>query len=73
MYREGAVRCGFSAMRFYYYKTANRTTPCGVVRCNAVWCSAVMPFYERFWCDFYDLCGLCGLVNTPSHCYVVRV
>ena len=23
-------------MRFSYYKTANRTTPCGVVRCNAL-------------------------------------
>ena len=42
---------------------------------HAVWCGAVhhylqcgtiMPFCGRFWCCF---CGLCGLVNTPSHEY----
>ena len=32
MYKEDAVQCG--AVRFSYYKTANRTAPCGVVRCN---------------------------------------
>ena len=48
-------------VRFSYYKTANRTAPCGVVRCGAI-----MPFCERFWCGFCGLCGLCGLVNTPS-------
>ena len=48
-------------MRFSYYKTANRTAPCGVVRCGAV-----MPFCRQFWCGFCDLCGLCGLVNTPT-------
>ena len=25
-----------------------------------------MPFYGRFWCSFYGLCGLCSLVNTPK-------
>ena len=43
---------------------------------HALWCSAVqdylrcgavMPFCRQFWCSFYGLCGLCGLVNTPNH------
>ena len=46
-------------VRFSYFKTANRTTPCGVVRCGVV-----IPFCGRFWCGF---CGFCGLVNTPSN------
>ena len=33
-------------VRFFYYKTANRTAPCGVVRCSAlllaVWCGCVI-------------------------------
>ena len=42
---------------------------------HAVWCSVVhyylrcsmvMPFYGRFCCDFF---GLCGLMNTPSCLY----
>ena len=32
IYKEGAVWFVW----FYYYKTANCTTPCGVVRCGAV-------------------------------------
>ena len=62
----GAVRF----VRFSYYKTANHTAPCGVVRCSVVqyylWCGAVMPFCGQFWCSFCGLCGLCGLVNTPT-------
>ena len=42
-------------VRFSYYRTANCTTPCGVVRCNAV-----MPFCRRF------CYGLCDLVNNSS-------
>ena len=38
---------------------------CGAVQCGAVQyylqCDTIMPFYRRFWCDFYCLCGLCGL------------
>ena len=49
-------------VRFSYYKTANRTALCDVVRCGAV-----ILFCEQFWCGFYDLCGLCGLVNTPNY------
>ena len=30
------MRCG--AVRFSYYKTANRTAPCGVVRCTITCC-----------------------------------
>ena len=54
-------------VQFSYYKTANRTAPCGVVQCGVVrcgavyyylWCCAVMPFYKQLWCDF---CGLCCL------------
>ena len=48
-------------VQFSYYKTVNRTALCDVVRCGAV-----ILFCEQFWCGFYDLCGLCGLVNTPS-------
>ena len=42
---------------------------------HAVWCdvvhcylryNVVMPFCRQFWCD---LCGLCGLVNTPTLAY----
>ena len=43
MERCGAVRF----VRFSYYKTANCTVPCGVVRCN-ITCAVVMPFCERF-------------------------
>ena len=54
-------------VQFSYYKTANRTAPCDVVRCDAlllaVRCGAVMAFCRRFWCG---LCSLYGLVNTPS-------
>ena len=39
-------------VRFSYYKTANRTAPCGVVRCGAVHyylrCSAVMSFCVQY-------------------------
>ena len=53
------MRCGVVwFVRFSYYKTANRTAPCCVVRC-----SAVMSFCGRFWCSF------CGLVNTPNQTY----
>ena len=34
-----------------------------------MWCGVVMIFCGRFWCGFYDLCGLCGLVNTPNKDY----
>ena len=47
-------------MWFSYYKTANYTALCGLVRCGAT-----MSFCGRFWCGFCGLCGLCGLVNTP--------
>ena len=55
-------------MRFSYYKTANRTAPCGVVRCGAILlgCGVVMSFCGQFWCGFFGLYGLCSLVNTPS-------
>ena len=49
-------------VRFSYYKTANRTAPCGVVHYYLRY-GAVMLFYRRFWCDF---CSLCDLVNTPN-------
>ena len=58
----GAVRF----VRFSYYKTVNRTVPCGVVH-YYLRCGAVMPFCERFWCGFCGLCDLCGLVNIPSY------
>ena len=39
-------------VRFSYYKIANRTAPCGVVRCGAVQyylqCDAIMPFCGRY-------------------------
>ena len=47
---------------FSYYKTANRTAPCGAVH-YYLRCSAVMPFCGRFWCVF------CSLVNTPTGHY----
>ena len=50
-------------MRFPYYKTANRTAP---LQCCTVRYGVGMPFYERFRCDFYDFCGLCGLINNRS-------
>ena len=51
----GAVRF----VRFSYYKTVNRTVPCGVVH-YYLRCGAVMPFCRWFWC------GFCCLVNTPN-------
>ena len=42
---------------FSYYKTANRTIPCGAVRCT-VTCGAVQL------CHFAS--GFCGLLNTPK-------
>ena len=59
------IQRGCGAVRFSYYKTANRTTPCGVVHCY-LWCGAIVSFFEQFWCDF---CSLCGLVNTANENY----
>ena len=57
----GAVRF----VRFSYYKIANCTAPCGVVRCN-ITCGAVRL------CHFAgSLCGLCGLVNTSNHNHTI--
>ena len=35
-------------MRFSYYKTANRTAPCGVVRCSYAILRAVLVRFLRF-------------------------
>ena len=57
------VWCGaVQFMWFSYYKIANRTAPCGVVRCDYAILLAVLV-------HFCSLCGLCGLVNTPNHAY----
>ena len=55
-------------VQFSYYKTANCTASCGVMRYSALLFAvqygyAIMPFYRRFWYGFYSLCGL---VNTPK-------
>ena len=59
------IQKGCGAMQFSYYKTANCTTPCGVMHCY-LWCGAIISFFKQFWCDF---CSLCGLVNTPNENY----
>ena len=60
----GAVRF----MRFSYYKTANCTAPCGVMRCGVV-----MLFYRRFWCGFCHFYRLCSLVNTLNPRYEMKM
>ena len=64
-------------MQFSYYKTANRTALRDAVRCSAMQyylrCGAVMSFCERFWYGFYDLYGLCGLVNNPNCTWQHRI
>ena len=49
-------------VRFYYYKTTNCTTLCGVVH-YYLWCSAVILFCGWLW---YGFCSLCNLVNTNN-------
>ena len=63
MYRDSVVWCGLCD--FLIIKSLHHVVQCDVMHCY-LWCGSIMPFYGRFWCSFYGLCGLCGLVNTPS-------
>ena len=58
------MRCGLCNFLIIKPQTAlHHAVWCGAVQ-DYLRCDAVMPFYGRFWCNFYDLCGLCGLMNT---------
>ena len=52
-------------MWFSYYKTTNRTAPCGVVRCDALLLTMRCGYaiLRLFWCGFYSLCGLVNTFN----------
>ena len=62
IYRDGAVRCGFLIIKPQI--TLHHAVWCSAVHCY-LRCGAVIPFCERFWCDFCSLCSLCSLVNIP--------
>ena len=57
------MRCGLCGFLIIKLQTAlHHAVWCGTVH-YYLQCGAVLQFYGRFWCGFYDLCGL---VNTPN-------
>ena len=70
MHREGAVRF----VQFSYYKTANRTIPCGTVRCGvmllavqcgyAIWGAVLMRFLRFVW---FMRFGKHNTINNKIH------